>query len=220
MTRITTAAILCVVVDDVLLDQYQNDLLFLLACHSSCSGCLLVVLVLLLGHGGHVLISSYAKRNPGLRIVGEKCYTLLLLGDHDDNITTQAPAQVHIASNMPTTKFGYERANPAEDICSPADQHEDHENVRVAAVTQNQHAAKGRGGSQDHDQICTKNYGQGGHPKRANEKLGREFERTNQKQGKDIKRTNQTPMTYREALLGLDKSEQGSDDNSEPSSDF
>ena len=77
MTTITTAAILCVVVDDVLLDQYQNDLLFLLACRSSCSGCLLVALVLLLGHGGHVLISSYAKRNPGLRIVGEKCYTLL-----------------------------------------------------------------------------------------------------------------------------------------------
>ena len=27
-------------------------------------------------------------------------------------------------------------------------------------------------------------------------------------------------MTYREALLGLDKSELGSEDNSEPSSDF
>ena len=54
--------------------------------------------------------------------------------------------------------------------------------------------------NQDHDQICTENYGQGGHPKRANEKLGREFERANQKQGKDIKRTNQKPMTYREVI--------------------
>ena len=143
-----------------------------------------------------------------------------VLGDHDNNITTQAPEQVHTASNMATTKFGHEPANPGEDICSPAEQDENHENVRVVGATKTQHAVKGRGGSQDHDQICTENYGQGGHPKRANEKLGREFERANEKQGKDIKRTNQKPMTYREALLGLDKSELGSEDNSEPSSDF
>ena len=152
--------------------------------------------------------------------MGCECFGARLLGDHDDNITTQAPAQVHIASNMATTKFGHEPANPEEDICSPAEQDENHENVRVVVATKNQHAVKGRGGSQDHDQICTENCGQGGHPKRANEKLGKEFERTNQKQGKDIKRTNQKPMTYREALLGLDKSELGSEDNSEPSSDF
>ena len=132
-----------------------------------------------------------------------------MLGDHDDNVTTQAPAQVHVASNMATTKFGHEPANPGEDMCSPAEQDENHENVRVVVAKQNQHAAQGRGGSQDHDQIRTENYGKGGHPKRANEKLG-----------KDIERTNQKPMTYREALLGLDKSELGSEDNSEPSSDF
>ena len=146
--------------------------------------------------------------------------TVRVLGDHDDNVTTQAPAQVHVASNMATTKFGHEPANPGEDMCSPAGQEENHENVRVVVATQNQHAAQGRGGSQDHDQIRTENYGKGGHPKRANEKLGKKFERTNQKQGKDIERTNQKPMTYREALLGLDKSELGSEDNSEPSSDF
>ena len=54
----------------------------------ACCSCWLVVLLLvlvvtglvlplLLGQGGHVLISSYAKRNPSLRIVGENCYTLL-----------------------------------------------------------------------------------------------------------------------------------------------
>ena len=121
------------------------------------------------------------------------------MGDHDDNGTTQAPAQVDVASNMATTKFGHEPANPGEDMCSPAGQEENHENVRVVVATQNQHAAQGRGGSQDHDQIRTENYGKGGHPKRANEKLGKKFERTNQKQGKDIERTNQKPIT---TLLG------------------
>ena len=149
-----------------------------------------------------------------------KHQTTRMLGDHDDNVTTQAPAQVHIASNMATTKFGHAPGNPGEDICSPAEQDENQENVRAVVATQNQHAVRGRGGSQDHDQICTENYGHEGHSKRANEKLGKEFERTNQKQGKDSEQTNQKSMTYREALLGLDKSELGSEDNSEPSSDF
>ena len=92
--------------------------------------------------------------------------------------------------------------------------------MRVIGATKNQHIAEARGGSQDQDQNYRKNYGQDGHPKRANEKLGREFKRANEKQGKEIKRTNQKPMTYREALLGLDNSELGSEDNSEPSSDF
>ena len=53
----------------------------------ACCSCWLVVLLVLVvtglvlpllwGQGGHVLISSYAKRNPSLRIVGENCYTLL-----------------------------------------------------------------------------------------------------------------------------------------------
>ena len=146
--------------------------------------------------------------------------TKRVLGHHDDNITTQASEQVHTASSMATTKFGHEPANQGEDICSPAEQDENRENVRVVGATKNQHAVKARGGSQDHDQNCMENYGRDGHPKRANEKLGREFERANEKQGKDIKRTNQKPMTYREALLGLDKSGLGSEDNSEPSSDF
>ena len=60
----------------------------------ACCSCWLVVLLLvvtglvlplLLGQGGHVLISSYAKRNPSLRIVGENycclyfCFVLFLL---------------------------------------------------------------------------------------------------------------------------------------------
>ena len=97
-----------------------------------------------------------------------------------------------------------------ENISGPAEQDQNHENVRVAGATKNQHVAKARGGSQDHDQNSSKNssknYGQAGHPKRANEKQGQEFKRANEKPGK------QTSMTYREALLGID--------NSEPSSDF
>ena len=77
-------------------------------------------------------------------------------------------------------------------------------------AAKNQHVAKACGGSQDHDQNSSstnssKNYGQDGHPKRANEKQGNEFKRANEKPGK------QTSMTYREALLGIDNSEPGSD---------
>ena len=97
-----------------------------------------------------------------------------------------------------------------ENICGPAEQDQNHENVRVVGATKTQHVAKARGGSQDHDQNSSKNssknYGQAEHPKRANEKHGKEFKRANEKPGK------QTSMTYREALLGID--------NSEPSSDF
>ena len=93
-----------------------------------------------------------------------------------------------------------------ENICGPAEQDQNHEKVRVVDATKNQHVAKARGGSQDHDQNSSKNYGQAEHPKRANEKHGKEFKRANEKPGK------QTSMTYREALLGID--------NSEPSSDF
>ena len=84
-------------------------------------------------------------------------------------------------------------------------------------ATTTQRVAEAGGGSQDHDQDFNKNYG---HPERANEKQGSEFELANEKQGKQTKRTNQKQMTYREALLGLDNSEPSSEDNSEPSSDF
>ena len=97
-----------------------------------------------------------------------------------------------------------------ENISGPVEQDQNHENVRVAGATKNQHVAKARGGSQDHDhnssKNSSKNYGQDGPPKRANEKQGTEFEPANEKPGK------QTSMTYRQALLGID--------NSEPSSDF
>ena len=97
-----------------------------------------------------------------------------------------------------------------ENISGPAEQDQNHENVRVAGATKNQHVAKARGGSQDHDhnssKNSSKNYGQDGHPKRANEKQGKEFKQANEKPGK------QTSMTYRQALLGID--------DSEPSSDF
>ena len=143
-----------------------------------------------------------------------------MLGHHDDNITVKASEQVQTASDITTTTFGYEQVDQGENVSSPAEQDQNHENVRVMGATKNQHVAKARGGSQDQDQNYRKNYGQNGHPKRANEKQGREFKRANEKQGKEIKRTNQKPMTYREALLGLDNSELGSEDNSELRSDF
>ena len=146
--------------------------------------------------------------------------TILVLGHYDDNITVKASEQVQTASDITTTTFGHEQVDQGENISSPAEQDQNHENVRVMGATKNQHEAEARGGSQDQDQNYRKNYGQNGHPKRANEKQGREFKRANEKQGKEIKRTNQKPMTYREALLGLDNSELGSEDNSEPSSDF
>ena len=113
------------------------------------------------------------------------------MGHHDDNITAKASEQVQTASDIPTTTFGHEPVDQGENISSPAEQDQNHENVRVVGATTNQHVAEARGGSQDQDQNYTKNYGQNGHPKRANEKLGREFKRANEKQGKDIKRTNQ-----------------------------
>ena len=75
-----------------------------------------------------------------------------------------------------------------ENISSPAEQDQNHENVRVIGATKNQHNAKARGGSQDHDQNSSKNssknYGQDGTPKRGNEKQGKEFKRANEKRGK------------------------------------
>ena len=143
-----------------------------------------------------------------------------VLGHHDNNITVKASEQVQTAPSITTTTFGHEQVDQSESISSPVEQDQNHENVRVMGATKNQHVAEARGGSQDQDQNFRKNYGQNGHPKRANEKQGREFKRANEKQGKETKRTNQKPMTYREALLGLHNSEQGSEDNSEPSSDF
>ena len=122
------------------------------------------------------------------------------MGHHDDNITTKASEKVQTVSDMTTTTCEHEPADQGENISSPADQDKNHENVCAVGATKNQHVAEARDGSQDQDQNYTKNYGQNGHPKRANEKLGGESKRANEKHGKDIKQTNQKPMTYREAL--------------------
>ena len=148
-----------------------------------------------------------------------------LLDDDDDDATqVQASEQPKTASDMTRTTFGGEQAAQAVDVASPAehDQNEENrrENVRDVGTTTTQRETKARTGSQDHDQNFNKNYGQNGHPERANEKLGCEFERANEKYGNKIKRANQKQMTYREALLGLDNSGPSSEDNSEPSSDF
>ena len=134
-----------------------------------------------------------------------------VLGHHDDNITVKASEQVQTASDITTTTLGHEQVDQGENISSPAEQDQNHENVRVMGATKNQHVVKARGGSQDQDQNYRKNYGQDGHPKRANEKQGKEFKRANEKQGKEIKQTKQKSMTYREALLGIDNSESSSD---------
>ena len=110
-----------------------------------------------------------------------------VLGHHDDNITAKASEKVQTVSDMTTTTFGHEPADPGENITSPANQDQNHENVCVVGATKNQHVAEARDGSQDQDQNYTKNSGQNGHPKRANEKQGGEFKRANEKHGKDIK---------------------------------
>ena len=147
-----------------------------------------------------------------------------VLDDDDDETQLQASEQPKTASDMTRTMLGGEQAAQADNTGSPAkhDQNEENmrENVRVVGATTTQREAEARTGSQDHDQNFYKNYGQNGHPERANEKQGSEFERANEKQGNKIKRTNQKQMTYREALLGVDNSEPSSEDNSEPSSDF
>ena len=128
-----------------------------------------------------------------------------MLEHYDDHLTTKASEQDKAASDITTTTSGREQVasdhNQDENISSPAARDQNHENVCVVGTTKNQNEVKARDGSQDQDQNYEKNYGEKGHPKR-----------TNEKQGKEIKRTNQKQMTYREALLGLD--------NSEPSSDF
>ena len=110
-----------------------------------------------------------------------------VLGHHDDNITVKASEQVQTASDITTMTFGYEQVDQGENVSSPAEQDQNHENVRVMGATKNQHVAKAHGGSQDQDQNYRENYGQNGHPKQANEKQGREFKRANEKQGKEIK---------------------------------
>ena len=88
-----------------------------------------------------------------------------VLGHHDDNITIKASEQVQTASDITTTTFGHEEVDQGENISSPAEQDQNHENVRVMGATKNQHVAEARGGSQDQDQNYRKNYGQNGHPK-------------------------------------------------------
>ena len=109
-----------------------------------------------------------------------------VLGHHDDNITAKASEKVQTVSDMTTTTFEHELAGQGENISSPADQDQNHENMCVVGATKNQHVAEARGGSQDQDQNYTQNCGQKGHPKRANEKQGGGFKRANEKHGKDM----------------------------------
>ena len=122
----------------------------------------------------------------------------------------KASEQNQTASGIATATLGCEQVGQGDNILSPAEQDQHHENgrenMRVVGATTPQREAEARAGSRDQDQNF---YVQNGHPKRANEKHGSEFKRANEKS-----------MTYREALLGIDKSKPSSEDNSEPSSDF
>ena len=133
-----------------------------------------------------------------------------MLDDDDGETHMKASEQNQTASGMATATLGCEQVGQADNILSPAEQDQHHENgrenMRVVGATTPQREAGARAGSRDQDQNF---YMQNGHPKRANEKHGSEFKRANEKS-----------MTYREALLGIEKSKPSSEDNSEPSSDF
>ena len=136
--------------------------------------------------------------------------TVALLDDDDGETQMKASEQSQTVSGTASATLGCEQVGQADNILSPADQDQHHENARenvcgVGATTP-QREADARAGSRDQDQNF---YVQNGHPKRANEKHGSEFKRANEKS-----------MTYREALLGIEKSKPTSEDNSEPSSDF
>ena len=133
-----------------------------------------------------------------------------VLDDDDGETQMKASEQNQTASGIATATLGCEQVGQGDNILSPAEQDQHHENgrenMRVVGATTPQREAEARAGSRDQDQNF---YVQNGHPKRANEKHGSEFKRANEKS-----------MTYREALLGIDKSKPSSEDNSEPSSDF
>ena len=96
-----------------------------------------------------------------------------LLDDDDDETQMKASEQNQTASGITTTTLGCEQVDQADNISSPAEQDQHHENnVRVVGATKTQREAEARAGSRDQDQNF---YGQNGHPKRANEKQGSEF---------------------------------------------
>ena len=132
------------------------------------------------------------------------------MDDDDGETQKKASEQNQTESSIATAMLGCEQVGQADNIRSPVEQDQHHENVRenvrVVGVTTPQREAEACAGSRDQDQNF---YGQNGHPKRANEKQGSEFKRANEKS-----------MTYREALLGIEQSKPSSEDNSEPSSDF
>ena len=80
-----------------------------------------------------------------------------LLGHYDDNITAKASEQDKTAPDITTTTFGREQVDQGENISNPAEQDQNHENVRVMGATKNQHEAEARDGSQDQDQNYRKN---------------------------------------------------------------
>ena len=127
-----------------------------------------------------------------------------VLGHDDAHTTTEASEQDEAVSDITTMASGREQVASDHDqneiISSPVARDQNHENVCVVGVTGNQNKEEARDGSEDQDQNYEKNYGEKGHSKR-----------TNEKQEKQIKATNEKQMTYREALLGLDNSEQSSD---------
>ena len=99
-----------------------------------------------------------------------------MLDDDDGETQMKASEQNQTASGITTTTLGCEQVGQADNIFSPAEQDQHHENarenVRVVGATTTQREAEARAGSRDQDQNF---YGQTGHPKRANEKQGCEF---------------------------------------------
>ena len=94
-----------------------------------------------------------------------------VLDDDDGETQMKASEQNQTASGITTTTLGCEQVGLADNIFSPAEQDQHHENarenVRVVCATTTQREAEARAGSRDQDQNF---YGQTGHPKRANEK--------------------------------------------------
>ena len=141
-----------------------------------------------------------------MAVAGRWCATEHSLLGHDGTYPTKEGSEHDQAvSDSTTTASGGEQVASDHDqngnISSPAARDQNHENVCGVGMTRNQNKQEAHDGSQDQDQNYKKNYGEGGHSKR-----------TNEKRGKEIKWTNEKQMTYCEALLGLD--------NSEPTSDF
>ena len=100
----------------------------------------------------------------------------LLLDDDDGETQMKASEQNQTASGIATATLGCEQVGQGDNILSPAEQDQHHENgrenMRVVGATTPQREAEARAGSRDQDQNF---YVQNGHPKRANENHGSKF---------------------------------------------